>query len=283
MRPGFPCGLARSIGRATASLSLVALLVGPAAASPASADAAFAEAAGRDLRPLLVKIHADWCVACLQLDTTWTKLERAVGDEARLVVFDVTSRRTLAEASAEAERLGLADYFASHRSQTGSVGLVDGVTRQPLQVWMAEPDPSVYVLALSALPAPRQPEPQSVAGLGEPGHGDRGPAAEPVAALPAVSAAPAGADMARPADSARPADTAAVDGAVPAVELLEISWGPAEAERIAVVAVAGADEPRRLHQGDALGPLVLERIERFGVVFRHGDEEIHRVLTRGRP
>ena len=83
----------------------------------------------------------------------------------------------------------------------------------------------------------------------------------PVAALPAVSAA---------------GETTAV----PAVELLGISWEPVEAERVAVVAVAGAAEPRRLHQGDVVGPLVLERIERFGVVFRHGDEEIHRVLTR---
>ncbi len=207
-----------------------------------------------------MKIHADWCVACLQLDTTWTKLERAVGNEARLVVLDVTDRGTLAEASAEAERLGLADYFASHRSQTGSVGLVDGVSRQPIRVWMAEPDPSVYVLALSALP--------------EPGRVEAAPEAEPAPILPAVSAAP---------DEPIPAVSAAPDEPIPAVELLEIAWEPAEAERIAVVAVAGADEPRQLHEGDALGPLVLERIERFGVVFRHGDEEIHRVLTQGRP
>ncbi len=146
---GLPPGSARSAERVR--LLALAILVGVAAAAwpPGAAAASRPEAA--EGRPLLVKVHADWCVACLQLDTTWTKLERAVGDEARLVVFDVTSRRTLAEASAEAERLGLAEYFEAHRSQTGSVGLIDGATRQPIRVWMAEPDPSVYVLALSAL------------------------------------------------------------------------------------------------------------------------------------
>ncbi len=265
---GFPRGLARSIGKAVGSLWLAVLVGGGAGAAPPVSSR---EAADPDPRPLLVKIHADWCVACLQLDTTWTKLERAVGDEARLVVLDVTDRGTLAEASAEAERLGLADYFASHRSRTGSVGLVDGVSREPIRVWMAEPDPSVYVLALSALP--------------QPGRVDPVPEAESVPSLPAVSAGP---DEPIPPVSAAPDEpippvSAAPDEPIPAVDLLEIAWEPAEAERIAVVAVAGADEPRQLHEGDALGPLVLERIERFGVVFRHGDEEIHRVLTQGRP
>jgi hypothetical protein len=53
-------------------------------------------------------------------------------------------------------------------------------------------------------------------------------------------------------------------------------WHPDTARRSASVAVAGREGPLVLRTGDAVGPLVVTRIEPSGVVFRMGDVEIRR-------
>jgi hypothetical protein len=62
---------------------------------------------------------------------------------------------------------------------------------------------------------------------------------------------------------------------VPDVRVERTSWHPQSARRVAVV-LLGAEDPREVHEGDALGPLVVARIEPSGVVFVHEGVELLR-------
>jgi hypothetical protein len=63
---------------------------------------------------------------------------------------------------------------------------------------------------------------------------------------------------------------------VPELVVTSTQWHPDAARRSASVRVAGRDAPLVLHTGDAVGPLVVARIEPSGVVFRMGDVEVRR-------
>jgi hypothetical protein len=79
----------------------------------------------------------------------------------------------------------------------------------------------------------------------------RAPAPEPEAAAPVrVAAAPA--PVARPS--------------APSVLVSKTVWHPQRDRRVALVALEGGD-PRELHEGDTIGPLVVSEIEPSGVVF----------------
>ncbi len=94
--------------------------------------------------PFVVKIHADWCGTCLWLASTWARIERDLDDRARPVLFDVTDRARLEQSRKEAQRLGLGDFFESHRGSTGVIAVLDGTTREPLEIRKGEADFEIY-------------------------------------------------------------------------------------------------------------------------------------------
>jgi thiol-disulfide isomerase/thioredoxin len=100
-------------------------------------------------RPFVVKIHADWCGTCTRLEPTLDALEKEVGDGARIVVLDVTDKQTLAGATAEADRLGIREFFETYKSKTGTVGVLDGASREPVRVMKGELDVAEYQRALA--------------------------------------------------------------------------------------------------------------------------------------
>jgi hypothetical protein len=63
---------------------------------------------------------------------------------------------------------------------------------------------------------------------------------------------------------------------VPDVFVARTVWHPVAERRVAEVEVRGRPEPLRLHEGDAVGPLVVGRIEPSGVVFLHEQVELRR-------
>ena len=63
---------------------------------------------------------------------------------------------------------------------------------------------------------------------------------------------------------------------VPEVFVLRTVWHPDAERRVAEVEVRGRPEAVRLHEGDAVGPLVVGRIEPSGVVFLHEQVELRR-------
>lgn len=108
------------------------------------ATAAAAEEGGQ---PMIVKIHADWCGTCTKLNTTFDELQTEVGEEAQLVILDVTDKDAVARSTAEADRLGIREFFDRYKGKTGTVGVIaaDG---EVVVVLKGEFDPAPYVTAL---------------------------------------------------------------------------------------------------------------------------------------
>jgi len=62
------------------------------------------------------------------------------------------------------------------------------------------------------------------------------------------------------------------------VRVEETRWHPDAARRTAVVEMEAGAGTREVHEGDALGSLVVSKIEPSGVVFQHGDTEVRRKI-----
>ena len=93
-------------------------------------------------RPIVAEISADWCGTCTKMKPTIEALREKYGDRVEVVVLDVTDKTTLAQATAEAERLGISDFFDRNRRTTGSVGII--VAGETLRVLKGEVDAARY-------------------------------------------------------------------------------------------------------------------------------------------
>jgi thiol-disulfide isomerase/thioredoxin len=80
-------------------------------------------------RPVLVKLHAQWCPVCMATKGVWSQLEEAYRDRVNFVVLDFTDERTTALAAVEARRINLEGVFNEYAGATGLVLVVDGRTR----------------------------------------------------------------------------------------------------------------------------------------------------------
>ena len=143
---------ARTIGRGTPRkpiriirVALAVTLAWSALASDARADAAQAS----EIQPFVAYIHADWCQTCRMLAPTWLAIESEFGERAQLVKLDVSDRAAVERSTAEAERLGLSEFFREHRAATGTIGVIDGRTRKPIAVMRGENDLSKYREAIA--------------------------------------------------------------------------------------------------------------------------------------
>ena len=97
-----------------------------------------------DSKPFVVKIHAAWCATCKSLDATWAQIRSELSDQAIVVELDVSDRVAYQESRAEAERLGIADFFQEYRSQTGTIAVLDCKTREPVVILRGERDLEKY-------------------------------------------------------------------------------------------------------------------------------------------
>jgi hypothetical protein len=133
------------------------------------------------------------------------------------------------------------------------------------------------------------PQPASTSGIDRrektpPKPGTRRPAAsEAEEGVELASAAPAAKPPAAPRAEPRrkPAPRAAepepiLRSPVPNVYVARTIWHPLAERRIAVVELGGSDETLELHEGDAVGPLVVGKIEPSGVFFVHEGVELRR-------
>ena len=108
---------------------------------------ASAQAEEAGAKPVIAKIHADWCGTCTKLNPTMVELEKRVGDEAIVVNLDVSDKDAVARSAAEADRLGIRKFFDAYKSKTGTVGIIDA-DGKIVQIYKGELDVDKYVSAL---------------------------------------------------------------------------------------------------------------------------------------
>lgn len=123
------------------------------AQAPAAATTSETAAEAQDSRPLIVKVHADWCAKCKAIAPTWTRIEAELADEARVVVLDVTDEKRAAEAKRLAAELGIGEFFAQFRAKTGTVAIFEPGNPEPSKVLVAEKDFAAYQAALGEVAA----------------------------------------------------------------------------------------------------------------------------------
>lgn len=72
-------------------------------------------------KPVVIKMHAQWCPKCMLQKGVWSDIEKAYGGQVNLVVMDFTDGETTAATEREARRLGLASVFEEYAGATGFV------------------------------------------------------------------------------------------------------------------------------------------------------------------
>ncbi len=76
-------------------------------------------------KPLVVRIHADWCPACRATQSTVDELRSAYVGKINFVQFVVTNAKTAAAAQALAQKLGLERFYQATKSATSTVAVID--------------------------------------------------------------------------------------------------------------------------------------------------------------
>jgi thiol-disulfide isomerase/thioredoxin len=95
-------------------------------------------------KPVIVKIHADWCGTCKTQGPLWEQINASLGDRATVIDFDVTDRPAYEKSRAEAERLGILEFFDRYKKRTGTIAVLDCKTREPVEVFRGDNDLSKY-------------------------------------------------------------------------------------------------------------------------------------------
>lgn len=137
------------LGAAVAAFTL-ALLASPVATA---GDAAANESSRRyrcATKPLVIKIHADWCGTCRATQATWDRVVGELADRATMVTFDVTDRASYESAKALAARLEIGDVLHDFRRRTGAIAVLDCDSRKPREVLSGERDFARYREAVEA-------------------------------------------------------------------------------------------------------------------------------------
>jgi thiol-disulfide isomerase/thioredoxin len=101
-------------------------------------------------KPVVVDIYASWCPACKNIAPTLSQLEQDYAGKVNFVVLDVSDRSTTAKSEAKAKALGLGQFFAVNKSQTGSLTIVDPATGKILAQYRNNPNKAAYSKVLDA-------------------------------------------------------------------------------------------------------------------------------------
>ena len=93
---------------------------------------------------------------------------------------------------------------------------------------------------------------------------------------PSVAKPPAAKPVIQPVPPKKPAPTLVATVRPPKLTVKKTVWHPKAERRVARIEVEGREGPVELHEGDAVGTLVVLEIQPSGVVFLHGGERLHR-------
>ena len=108
------------------AFGFVMYLRNPAPIVPAIPTDVLAASPGK---PIVVKLHAQWCAVCMVTKDIWSQIEETYAGRVNLVVLDFTTQATTDASRTEAARLGLNKVFDDYVGVTGTILVVDGRTR----------------------------------------------------------------------------------------------------------------------------------------------------------
>ncbi|KAM3091232.1 thioredoxin family protein [Phormidesmis sp. 146-12] len=122
----------------------------PCAAKAKSVEAPLAqELQGK---PVVVDVFATWCSACKNIAPTVAQLKKDYEGKVTFVVLDVSNQATTAEAEAKAKQLGLSEFLAVNKSQTGMIAIIDPATGKVLSQQRNNPNLADYKKVLDSTP-----------------------------------------------------------------------------------------------------------------------------------
>lgn len=101
-------------------------------------------------KPVVVDIYASWCAACKNIAPTLSQLKKDYEGKAHFVVLDVSDKSKASQAEARARQLGLEQFFAAHKSQTGMVAIIDPATGNILAQHRNNPNLADYTSVLNS-------------------------------------------------------------------------------------------------------------------------------------
>ncbi|WP_413160567.1 TlpA family protein disulfide reductase [Capilliphycus salinus ALCB114379] len=101
-------------------------------------------------KPVVVDMFATWCSACKNIAPTLTQLKKEYEGKAHFIVLDVSDQSTTAKAEAKAKQLGLGQFFAANKSQTGTVTIIDPATGNILAQHKNNPNLAAYTQVIDA-------------------------------------------------------------------------------------------------------------------------------------
>jgi thiol-disulfide isomerase/thioredoxin len=102
-------------------------------------------------KPVVVDIYASWCPACKNIAPTLSQLEQDYAGKVNFVVLDVSDRSTTTRSEAKAKALGLGQFFAANKTQTGSLTIVDPATGKILAQYRNNPNKVAYTKVLDSV------------------------------------------------------------------------------------------------------------------------------------
>ncbi len=79
-------------------------------------------------KPVVVDVFATWCAACKNIAPTLSQLEKDYEGKVHFVVLDVSDKSTTSQAETKAKQLGLSQFLAANKAQTGSLTIIDPAT-----------------------------------------------------------------------------------------------------------------------------------------------------------
>jgi thiol-disulfide isomerase/thioredoxin len=108
---------------AAAAAGLIALNPAPKVPAISAGDIASSQ-------PYVIKLHARWCLICMTTKGAWAAVQQDYAGKVRFVVFDFTSDATTEASRVEAARLALTTVYEEYGPETGTVLVVDGVSKE---------------------------------------------------------------------------------------------------------------------------------------------------------
>jgi len=97
--------------------------------APALPTIAASDMAGAS-KPIVVKLHAQWCPKCMVTKGIWADIEREYTGRVHLVVMDFTNDSSTEASRKEAQRLGLDRFFGEFAGATGIVVVLHPRTKE---------------------------------------------------------------------------------------------------------------------------------------------------------